>query len=245
MLGMAMSFFTIATGIIFWFGYGTTFFMASGVNNSYLISLILAVTNCVFTAPSIYLIERFGRRWSLMVGGIIMALTQILTGAIHSASPDSLASRNMLVAGAIIFIAAYAPTWGIGGWVVMTEPFSNRLRIIQTSLVLGVYWIITWLVGFVTPYMVNPTAANLGVNVAFIWFGIGLVSILWAFFYVPELAGLSRAEVDLLFEQRVPAWRSVAWKKNLRAINGISPPNGGKAPSAEGVVIGSDADEKA
>lgn len=80
----------------------------------------------------------------------------------------------------------------------MTEPFSNRLRIIQTSLVLGVYWIITWLVGFVTPYMVDPTAANLGVNVAFIWFGIGLVSILWAFFYVPELAGLSRAEVCLL-----------------------------------------------
>lgn len=115
LLGMAMSFFTIATGITFRFGYGTTFFIASGVDNSYLISLILAVTNCVFTAPSIYLIERFGRRWSLLVGGIIMALTQSLTGAIHSVSPDSLASRNMLVAGAIIFIAAYAPTWGIGG----------------------------------------------------------------------------------------------------------------------------------
>lgn len=77
----------------------------------------------------------------------------------------------------------------------MTEPFSNRLRITQTSLVLGFYWVITWLVGFVTPYMVDEMAADLGVNVAYIWFGIGVLSIIWAFFFVPELAGLSRAEV--------------------------------------------------
>ncbi|KAL2683416.1 hypothetical protein Neosp_007886 [[Neocosmospora] mangrovei] len=244
-LGMAMSFFTIATGITFWFGYGTTFFMASGVDNSYLISLVLAITNCLFTAPSIYLIERFGRRWSLLVGGVIMALTQILTGVMHSASPDSTASKNMLVAGAIIFIAAYAPTWGIGGWIVMTEPFSNRLRITQTSLVLGFYWVITWLVGFVTPYMVDETAADLGVNVAYIWFGIGLLSIIWAFLFVPELAGLSRAEVDLLFEQRVPAWRSVAWKRSLRTLQGAVPLeiDGQDASLEEVKVMG--ADEKA
>lgn len=115
LIGLAMSFFTIATGITFWFGYGTTFFQAAGIEDSYLISLILALVNCAFTAPSIYLIERFGRRKSLMYGGAIMALAQLLTGIIYSAAPDSQASKHMLVAGAVIFIAAYAPTWGIGG----------------------------------------------------------------------------------------------------------------------------------
>jgi len=110
-----MSFFTIATGITFWFGYGTTFFVAAGVNRPYLISLVLALVNCIFTAPSIYLIERVGRRWSLFIGGIIMILTQLLTSIIHSVAPSGDASKNMLVAGAVIFIAAYAPTWGIGG----------------------------------------------------------------------------------------------------------------------------------
>lgn len=122
LLGIAMSFFTIATGITFWFGYGTTFFIAAGVNNSYMISLILAIVNCVFTAPSIYLIERLGRRKSLLWGGAIMALTQILTGVIHTVAPNSNTNKNMLVAGAVIFIAAYAPTWGIAGMFLLRSP---------------------------------------------------------------------------------------------------------------------------
>lgn len=44
-----------------------------------------------------------------------MILTQLLTSIIHSVAPSGDASKNMLVAGAVIFIAAYAPTWGIGG----------------------------------------------------------------------------------------------------------------------------------
>ncbi|KAK7419602.1 hypothetical protein QQX98_003193 [Neonectria punicea] len=230
LLGTAMSFFTIATGITFWFGYGTTFFLAAGINNSYLISLILAITNCVSTVPSIYLIERIGRRNSLLWGGAIMAITQILTGVIHSVAPDSSASKNMLVAGAVIFIAAYAATWGMGGrslrWLMMTEPFSNRLRVPQSAIVFVAYWTVTWLIGFVTPYMVDATAGDLGVNVAYIWLGMGILSILWAYLCVPEFAGLSSLEsdlwkIDLLFEQNVPAWRSVAWQKRLRTINSI------------------------
>ncbi|KAF4877988.1 High-affinity glucose transporter SNF3 [Colletotrichum siamense] len=115
LIGVAMSFFTISTGITFWFGYGTTFFAAAGVDNSYLISLILAITNCVFTAPSMYLIERLGRRKSLIGGGVLMGLAQLLTAIIHSAAPDSRADKTMLVVGAVFFIASYAPTWGIGG----------------------------------------------------------------------------------------------------------------------------------
>ncbi|KAF7558282.1 hypothetical protein G7Z17_g69 [Cylindrodendrum hubeiense] len=202
-LGIAMSFFTIATGITFWFGYGTTFFIAAGVENSYLISLILAIVNCVFTIPSIYLIERLGRRRSLLWGGAVMALTQILTGVIHTVAPDSSTNKNMLVAGAVIFIAAYAPTWGIAA-VVMTS-----------------YWTMTWLIGFITPYMVDETAGDLGVNVAYLWFGMGVLSLIWAYLCVPELAGLSTTEVDLLFENRVAAWRSVDWQKELRTINSL------------------------
>lgn len=114
-LGMAMAFFTIATGITFWFGYGTTFFIAAGVQNSYLVSLMLAVTNCVFTLPSIYLIEKVGRRRCLIWGGVVMALTQLISAVTHSVSPNSVVSQKMLVVGSVLFIAAYAPTWGIGG----------------------------------------------------------------------------------------------------------------------------------
>ncbi|ETS82432.1 hypothetical protein PFICI_04308 [Pestalotiopsis fici W106-1] len=240
MIGLAMSFFTIATGITFWFGYGTTFFQAAGVENSYLISLILALVNCVFTAPSIYLIERFGRRRSLMYGGAIMALTQILTGIIYTLASKSVASQNMLVAGAVVFIAAYAPTWGIGGWLLMAEPFSNRLRTYQSAIVLAFYWIITWLVGFITPYLVDATAANLGVYVSYIWLGTGVLSLVWTHLCVPELAGLSVKEIDQLFERKVPAWRSRAWQKKLRVINSIDSPSIDDASGLKGITVGNE-----
>lgn len=128
LIGVAMSFFTISTGITFWFGYGTTFFAAAGVDDSYLISLVLAITNCVFTAPSMYLIERLGRRRSLIAGGILMGLAQLLTGVIHSASPDSKADKMMLIVGAVFFIASYAPTWGIGGKLSALELCRRELH---------------------------------------------------------------------------------------------------------------------
>ncbi|KAK1640685.1 general substrate transporter [Colletotrichum phormii] len=172
LIGVAMSFFTISTGITFWFGYGTTFFAAAAVDDSYLISLVLAINNCVFMAPSMYLIERLGRRTSLIIGGVLMGLAQLLTGVIHSAAPDSKADKMMLIVGAVFFIASYAPTWGIGGWLLMAEPLSDRARNYQSSIVLTAYCIITWLVGFVTPYMIDETAGNLGVKVSYIWFGM-------------------------------------------------------------------------
>ncbi|KAH0430765.1 MFS monosaccharide transporter [Colletotrichum camelliae] len=232
LIGVAMSFFTISTGITFWFGHGTTFFAAAGVDNSYLISLILAITNCVFTAPSMYLIERLGRRKSLIGGGVLMGVAQLLTAIIHSAAPDSKAGKTMLVVGAVFFIASYAPTWGIGGWLLMAEPFSDRARNYQSSIVLTAYWIITWLVGFVTPYMVDETAGNLGVKVSYIWFGMTVLSLVWAYACVPELAGLSRSEVDKLFEERVPAWRSREWQRQLRTIQAVEAESD-KAPTIE------------
>lgn len=79
----------------------------------------------------------------------------------------------------------------------MTEPFSNRLRITQTTIVMIIYWTVTWLIGFITPYLVDATAADLGVNVSYIWLGTGIISVIWAYTCVPELAGLSGDEVPL------------------------------------------------
>ncbi|PYI07735.1 glucose transporter [Aspergillus sclerotiicarbonarius CBS 121057] len=218
LLGIGMAILTIATGITFWFGYGTTFFMEAGIGNSYLISLLLALVNAVFTAPSAYLVERLGRRTCLLWGGVVMAITQIVPAVIHSVTPGSRADHNALVAGAVIFIAAYATTWGTIGWVTMTEPYSQRLRLHQSTITMIVYWISTWAIAFVTPYLVDATAADLSVKVCYLWFGMVVLSLVWAFLYVPELSGLSVEEVDMLFDLRIPAWRSVAWQKSLRSV---------------------------
>lgn len=79
----------------------------------------------------------------------------------------------------------------------MTEPYSQRLRLHQSTLTMLVYWLATWAIGFVTPYLVDSTAADLGSNVCYIWFAMILVSVIWAYLCVPELSGLSVSEVSL------------------------------------------------
>lgn len=81
----------------------------------------------------------------------------------------------------------------------MTEPYSQRLRLHQSTITMLVYWLSTWAIGFVTPYLVDATAADLEIKVCFIWLAMIVVSIVWAYFYVPELSGLSGADVSLIF----------------------------------------------
>ncbi|KAJ5419496.1 Major facilitator superfamily domain general substrate transporter [Penicillium crustosum] len=211
LLGVCMAILTISTGITFWFGYGTTFFQQAGVSNSYLISLILALVNAIFTVLSTFLVEQVGRRLCLLWGGMIMGVAMLVPAVINMVSPDSTSSHNALIAGTVIFIAAYAATWGSIGWVIMTEPYSQRLRLHQSTITMLVYWLSTWAIGFVTPYLVDATAADLEIKVCFIWLAMIVVSIVWAYFYVPELSGLSGADMDLLFEAGIPAWKSKQW----------------------------------
>jgi MFS transporter, SP family, sugar:H+ symporter len=83
------------------------------------------------------------------------------------------------------------------------------------------YWPVQWLVGFVTPYMVDATAGDLGVKVAYIWLGMGVILIAWAYFYVPKLVRLSVTEVDTPFEEKVPARKSIVWKQRLSSIESM------------------------
>lgn len=115
LLGITMSFMTIATGVTFWFGYGTTFFQSAGVDNAFLVSLILAVVNCIFTTLSVYLTDKLGRRNMLHSGAGVMIGAYLVVGVTHSVAPSSTVSNNMLIAGAVLFIAAYAATWGTLG----------------------------------------------------------------------------------------------------------------------------------
>src|SRR5690606_12265516 len=69
-------------------------------------------------------------------------------------------------------------------------------------------------IGYATPYLVDPGEgnANLGVKVFFVWGSCCFLCIAFVFFFVKETKGLSLEEIDRLFEDGVPAWRSSGFK---------------------------------
>ena len=53
---------------------------------------------------------------------------------------------------------------------------------------------------------------NLGGKCGYVWGGTGLFCLIMAYFYLPEMKGLSYREIDILFKRRVPARK---WKQTV------------------------------
>ena len=53
--------------------------------------------------------------------------------------------------------------------------------------------------GAVTPYLLNPTAANLKGKTAWITCGINVLILIYGYFRLPETRGRSTDELDMMF----------------------------------------------
>jgi len=53
---------------------------------------------------------------------------------------------------------------------------------------------------------------NLGGKCGYVWGGTGLICLITAYFYLPEMKGRSYREIDILFKRRVKARK---WKQTV------------------------------
>ena len=72
-LGVVLQAFQQLTGANFFFYYGTTIFVATGLKNSFVTQIILGSVNVACTFPGLWFVDRFGRRKCLILGGIWMS----------------------------------------------------------------------------------------------------------------------------------------------------------------------------
>ncbi|RMD43810.1 hypothetical protein DV735_g1304, partial [Chaetothyriales sp. CBS 134920] len=96
-----------------------------------------------------------------------------------------------------------------GAWTLMSfgigQMSSRRLQIKTVALGRACYNVVAIVNNVLTPYMLNPAEWNWGNYAAFFWAGACFLSIIYTYFRVPEPAGRSFAEMDVLFEHKVPA----------------------------------------
>jgi SP family general alpha glucoside:H+ symporter-like MFS transporter len=71
--------------------------------------------------------------------------------------------------------------------------------------------------GVIIPYMLNVDAWNWKGKAGFFWGGFCLLCVVWAFFRLPEPRGRTFAELDILFEKKVPARKFKSTQINLFA----------------------------
>ena len=99
-----------------------------------LINALNATFGILFTLNATWTVDRFGRRFLFIVGGIGMALCMLVVATVETQTPTlEGGAKSHSVAISIVFllflfIFFYKPSWGATVWIWTSEVFSMNIR---------------------------------------------------------------------------------------------------------------------
>ncbi|KAK8194253.1 hypothetical protein M8818_007441 [Zalaria obscura] len=148
----------------------------------------------------------FGRR-SLYLYGLCGLCAMLFIMGFLGLVPEAHKKESSLATGSIMLIWAmfYQLSVGTVCYSLVAELSTRRLQIKTIVLGRNCYNIVGIICSVLTPYMLNPGAWNWGNYTGFFWAGICFLCIIYTYFRLPEPAGRTFAELDLLFERGVSA----------------------------------------
>ncbi|KAJ5808640.1 hypothetical protein N7474_009909 [Penicillium riverlandense] len=163
---------------------------------------VAKVVSCLFFLA--ILVERIGRRGSLMAGSFIMGalfLIVALITATHPPSPDatgissySIASLTMIYLEAMV----YNMSWGPVPWLYMAEIFPTRIREGGVAIGTATQWLFNFAFSQITPHAVN----NLGWKTFLMFCIFNWALVLYTWLFIKETKGKSLEEMELVFNAR-------------------------------------------
>jgi MFS transporter, SP family, xylose:H+ symportor len=166
-------------------------------------SIIIGMTNLIFTIIGLAVIDHFGRRKLMIVGAVGLAICQAAVGCSFWMSDQIDAGRlsqsyssfvGPLVLGSLIgFIAFFAFSNGAVIWVYISEIFPNRVRARGQALGSFTHWFWCALINFSFPVIVTRVSSA----APFLFFAAMMVlQLVLVWRYLPETKGVSLEEMQ-------------------------------------------------
>ncbi len=161
-------------------GYGTA--------DALLQSVVIGLTNLVFTMAALAVIDHFGRRKLMLAGSIGYIVS--LGAAAYSFYTG--AGGKWLLASLIVFIAAHAFGQGAVIWVFISEIFPNRVRARGQALGSFTHWIMAAGISWTFPMIAARSGGH-----AFAFYALCMVGqLLWVLWVMPETKGISLEKIQ-------------------------------------------------
>ncbi|KAJ7069297.1 maltose porter [Mycena amicta] len=182
------------------------FFEQAGMstNTAFALGLITSALQMIFVMLSWILTTYYGRR-PIYLWGTAFNVVMLVSLGIAASVPSSTAANNAQASfgliASVMFTFAAAPI----SWCIIAETSAVRLRPLTTGMGRASYYIIEIPCIFLASFMLNPTGGNLGGRCGYVWGATGFITLVTAYFCVPEMKGRSYREIDIMFKRRIPA----------------------------------------
>lgn len=195
------------TGINVIMFYAPVLFQTIGFENdaALMSAVVTGLVNVGATVVSIYGVDKWGRRFLFLEGGLQMLISQVAVAAAIGAkfgvdgNPGVLPKWYAIVVVLFIciYVAAFAWSWGPLGWLVPSEIFPLEIRSAAQSVTVSMNMIFTFIIAQV--FLMMLCHMKFGLFIFFAFF----VAVMSVFIYVflPETRGVPIEEMNQV-------WRS-------------------------------------
>jgi sugar porter (SP) family MFS transporter len=201
--------------------YAPQLFQTTGAGSdaALLNTVIIGAVNVASTVVAILVVDRFGRKFLLIEGGIQLVACEFVVGALIASSLGTSGTgytspsvAQATIAFVCIYIAGFAWSWGPLGWLVPSEIQPLETRAAGTAINTFVNLLMTFVVG--QTFLSMLCAMKFGVF--FFFGGIGCIAILFAIFFIPETKNVPIEEIEETVVHKHWFWS--------RIVRGTKPP---------------------
>jgi SP family xylose:H+ symportor-like MFS transporter len=190
LLAVAIAAFNQLSGINAILYYSADIFKQAGADktSAALQSVIIGLTNLIFTMAALTVIDRFGRRKLMLVGSV----GYIASLSVAAYSFYTHGGGALLLGSLLVFIAAHAFGQGAVIWVFLSEIFPNRVRARGQALGSSVHWIMAAAISWTFPVIAAKSGGHI-----FSFYALCMVGqLLWVILVMPETKGVSLEQIQ-------------------------------------------------
>ncbi|KAJ4364150.1 hypothetical protein N0V83_009605 [Neocucurbitaria cava] len=203
-------------GIQWFYYFGTVFSKAIGLNDPFLMSIIVFVIQVVTVFVAVLCANTIPRRPLLLTTTLMMMGSIFIVGCLGIPGGDvSSTAGKVIISFVIIEITAFNFAWGPLGWTIASEMAVGRNRNKIYAVAVACFWVTVWATVFTLPYLYY--SANLGPKTGFVYTGLCFITLAYVWFCVGEVTGRSMEEIEWFFREGIPARH---WKRQPRLGSG-------------------------
>jgi sugar porter (SP) family MFS transporter len=194
-VGVGLALFQQLIGINTVIYYAPTILQSTGLGTNAAIAQTVAigVTNVVFTVIAVLLLDRFGRRFFLLLGTAVCIAALAVLGAYFAIPALQHHASWLALAALIVYIGGFAVGLGPVFWLMISEIFPLRVR----SAAMSVSTVANWAANFVVSLTFLTLIAAVSRPGAFwIYAGLGVAAFLFFAARVPETKGRELEEIE-------------------------------------------------